>query len=223
MAICKTASCLMLAAAWASAAVFPVRHDHFYKGCDGVMTVTGTGIRFEGEKEHAWVWKYQDIEQLYLEPNQIRILTYEDSKLRLGADREYRFTGELPAASLYELWKTRLDQRFVAALPRPAGQGFSIPAKHLRRVSGSEGTLRFGDDALVYATDAPGESRTWRYTDIDSISSSGPFQLTITTFERAGSHYGDRKGFNFQLKQPISEVAYNRIWLRIENKNGRIQ
>ena len=48
-----------------------------------------------------------------------------------------------------------------------------------------------------------GASRTWRYQDIENISSSGPFQLTITTFERAKTHYGDLKGFNFELKRPL--------------------
>ena len=93
----------------------------------------------------------------------------------------------------------------------------------MRRITGTEGALAFGADAIVYSTAAPGESRTWRYSDVDSISSSGPFQLTITTFERALSHYGHRKGFNFELKQPITEARYNRIWLDIQEKNGRIQ
>ena len=64
-------------------------------------------------------------------------------------------------------------------------------------------------------------SRTWRYSDIDNISSSGPFQLTITTFEREGN--GDRKAFNFALKERISEATYNAIWLQIQQKNGKLQ
>ena len=66
-------------------------------------------------------------------------------------------------------------------------------------------------------------SRAERYSDIAGISSSGPFQLTVTTFEQARSHYGDRKEFNFQLKQPIPETRYNQLWMDIERKSGRIQ
>jgi hypothetical protein len=116
-----------------------------------------------------------------------------------------------------------MDQRFVAALPEPGAETFSVPVKHLRRISGSEGTLAFGEDSIAYLTNAEGDSRTWRFSDIDSISSSGPFQLTITTFERARSHYGDRKGFNFELKQALTETRYNQLWLQIERKNGKIQ
>ena len=46
------------------------------------------------------------------------------------------------------------------------------------------------------------------------ISTSNPFQLTVTTLE---------KQFHFQLKQAITESTYNQLWLEIEKKNGRIQ
>jgi hypothetical protein len=227
MAFGKTASCLILAATLASATQFAVRHKHLNGGCAGAMTVDEDGVRFTGAKKHAWSWKYEDIQQLRLAPESIYILTYKDSKLRLGKDREYNFTGNIPAAELYAFLKDRMDQRFVAvgqperdsALSRPATgvpdlPSWSVPVKHLRPIVGSEGTLSFTADTIVYSTPAKTESRTWRYSDIESIASSGPFQLTITTLEKA---------FNFQLKQPITEARYNQLWLQIEKKNGRIQ
>ena len=95
--------------------------------------------------------------------------------------------------------------------------------KHLGRITGSEGTLTFGADAVIYSTAAKEDSRTWRYGDIDNISSSGPFQLTVTTFEREKYNYGDRKGLNFELKERISEATYHEIWMQIQKKNGKIQ
>jgi hypothetical protein len=238
MAFVKTANCLILAALCARSAQFPVRHEHLRKGCAGVMTVDEEGVRFtgaqNGTKTHAWVWKYQDIQELTLGAGSIHILTYKDRRLGLGAGREYDFTGQLPVESLYGLLNNRMDQRFIAAVVPEAGlpdsaPGWSLPVKHLGRITlklkttGSEGTLVFGPDKITYSTATRDDSRAWRYSDIDSISSSGPFELTITTFERAGSHYGDRRGFNFQLKQPIAEARYNELWLQIERKNGRIQ
>jgi hypothetical protein len=215
MAFGKTASCLILAAALVSATQFTVRHGHLRKGCAGTMTVDETGVSFTGAKKHAWVWKYEDIQQLRLAPESIHILTYKDSKLRLGKDREYNFTGKIPAGDLYALLKDRMDQRFVAAVGQvPDLPSWSLPVKHLKPIIGSEGTLAFTAEAIVYSTSAKTESRTWRYSDIESIASSGPFQLTITTLE---------KGFNFQLKQPITEARYNQLWLQIEKQNGRIQ
>ena len=215
MAFGKTASCLILAAALASAAQFTVRHKHLNGGCSGAMTVDENGVAFTGAKKHAWSWKYEDIQQLRLSPESIYILTYKDSKLRLGEDRAYTFTGKIPAEELYALLADRMDQRFVAAVGQALGlPTWSVPAKHLKPIAGSEGTLSFTAGAIVYSTPAKTESRTWRYSDIENIASSGPFQLTITTLE---------KPFNFQLKQPITEASYNDLWLQIEKKNGRIQ
>ena len=215
MAFGKTTSCLILAATLASATQFTVRHKHLNGGCAGAMTVDETGVRFTGAKKHAWSWKYEDIQQLRLAPESIHILTYKDSKLRLGEDRAYNFTGKIPAEDLYALLKDRMDQRFVAAV----GQAlrlptWSVPAKHLKPIAGSEGILFFTAGAIVYSTPTKTESRTWRYSDIENIASSGPFRLTITTLE---------KPFNFQLKQPITEARYNDLWLQIEKRNGRIQ
>jgi len=218
------AGCILTLATALSAAQFPVEHKHAHKSCAGVLTVDETGVSFAGPKGHAWTWSYQDIQELKLTPDTIYVLTYRDNRLLLGADRSYTFTGKIPADELYQFLAPRLDQRFVAAIAEPSQpDSWSIPAKHLLRITGTEGTLSFGPDTIVYSTTAKDDSRTWRYADIDSVSTSGPFQLTITTFERAPSHYGDRKGFNFQLKGPLTEGRYNDLWLEIERKNGKIQ
>ena len=92
--------------------------------------------------------------------------------------------------------------------------------KHLQRFGGDEGVLQVGPDEIVYKSADKAESRTWRYEDIENISSSGPFQLTITTFERAKTHYGSLKGFNFELKQRLEEARYNDLWLRLNQSKG---
>jgi hypothetical protein len=92
--------------------------------------------------------------------------------------------------------------------------------KHTLRFGGDEGVILVGPDEIVYKSAKPGESRTWRYQDIENISSSGPFQLTITTFERAKTHYGNLKGFNFDLKRQLEEARYNELWLRLNQSKG---
>ncbi len=211
----KTIGLMLAGAAWLSAAQFEVRHEHLRKGCNGILTIDENGVSFAGQKDHKWVWKFQDIQQLKLAPDELNILTYKDSKLRLGADRAYDFKGAIAAVELYPMLSRKMDQRFVARLAEPEEKsGFALPVKHLGRIMGSEGTLDFADDAVVYSTSVRGESRTWRYSDIDSISSSGRFQLTINTSE---------KNFNFQLKEPLAETRYNELWLSIEKKNSRVQ
>jgi hypothetical protein len=191
----------------------------------GNLTISETGVSFKS-KQHSWSWAYQDIQQLKISAQSVVVLTYEDNKRKLGADREYRFglftpEGLRSAYHFLDILKSRLDQRFVAAFGEPiANPLWEIPAKHLLRFGGEQGVLQIGSDEIVYQSSKKGESRTWRYLDIQNISSSGPFQLTITTFERAKTHYGDLKGFNFELKQPLGEDRYNDLWMRLNRSKG---
>jgi hypothetical protein len=213
MAIGKAAICLILSCpVWAQQ--FPVRHEHLRKFCAGVLTVDDKGIRFSGPKHHDWYWRYADIQRLTLRSESIHILSYKDSShWKLGKDVSYTFKGELPTAELKSQWSADLDQRFVAAVARDSGlSSLKFQVKQLALTKGTQGTLIIDGTTVVY--DTVREPRTWRYKDIQFISSANPFQLTITTLE---------KQFRFQLKQAITESAYNQLWLEIEKKNGRIQ
>jgi len=129
--------------------------------------------------------------------------------LKLGKDKAYTFTGTIPSADLYRRWSVALDERFVAQAGGAAeASGLKFPAKLLGLTKGTQETLVFAPEVVTFGP------RTWRYRDIQSIASSGPFQLSITTLEAQ---------YRFQLKQPITESTYNQLWLDIETKNGRIQ
>ncbi|MGD0775942.1 MAG: hypothetical protein ABSC05_24255 [Candidatus Solibacter sp.] len=207
------------------------RPPHIRKaGNMGTLTITDSGIafeeRYEGKKPkhpHAWRWDYQDIQQLKIAPKSLTVLTYKDNKWKLGADREYEFdlVSDKTFEDAYLFLKGRLDQRFVAEIPdRVSAVLWEIPVKHLLRFGGDEGVLQVGADEIVYKSAKKSESRTWRYQDIENVSTSGPFRLTITTFERAKLHYGDLKGFNFELKQRLEEAQYNDLWLRLNRSKG---
>ncbi|MCL5745803.1 MAG: hypothetical protein M1541_18075 [Acidobacteria bacterium] len=206
------------------------RPPHIRKaGNFGTLTIDATGVSFQEtykskapKHPHAWHWNYDDIQQLELGSNSLTILTYKDRWWKLGADREYEFdfrSGNFEDA--YDFLKVRLDQRFVAAIAAtPAKPLWEIPAKHLVRFGGYEGVLQIGDREIVYKSAKKSESRTWRYEDIDNISTSGPFQLTITTFERAKLDYGSLKQFNFELKQRLDQARYDDLWLRLNQSKG---
>ncbi len=202
---------------------FEVRHDHWRKGCHGILTADSQGIAFHGEKNHNWSWKYEDIQELKLAAGHIHLLSYWDNLWRLGADRGYDFSGKIPEKKLYALWKDKLDQRFVAELADPRMRPlWEIPVKHLGRIRGSEGMLEIGGDRIVYVSHK-GDARTWRFEDIDNLSSAGPFELTLTTFERARLHYADRRQFHFELKQVLSQARYDELWRKINERNGSIR
>ncbi len=208
------------------------RPPHIKKaGRMGRLEITARGVSFEetypeGKRPkhpHAWQWDYRDIQQLKIEAKSLTVLTYRDNKWKLGADREYQFDlrSDQTFEPAYRALKDRLDQRFVAAIPdQPAGALWEIPVKHLLRFGGDEGVLQVGPEAIAYRSQKKDQSRTWRYQDIENISTSGPFQLTITSFERAKTHYGNLKGFNFELKERLEDARYNDLWLRLNQAKG---
>src|SRR5512132_1589918 len=83
------------AAAQTAGMHYQVRHQHWRKGAPGTLTFTADGVTFEEQgkqaKQHSRTWKYEDIQQLELAPNRLRILTYEDQRWELGRDRDYAF------------------------------------------------------------------------------------------------------------------------------------
>ena len=204
---------LLAATAWSAPIHFEARHEHLRTECAGTMTIDERGISYEGAKNHNWRWNYPDIQELKLGAHSVRVTS----------GRTYDFRGEVPAAA-YALWKDRLDQRFVAELADPqAKPEWRIPVRHraLRRTS--QGVIEICADRIIYSTDRENDSRTWRFSDIENISSSGPFDLTVVTFERARLDYGDRRQFNFQLKEAITEARYDELWRKINQYNRRIQ
>jgi hypothetical protein len=213
----KAIACLMLllSAAPAFAVQYRARHQEWYKPCDGVLTVTAQGVSFHCGKKHSWKWTWDDIEQMTATDQSIRVITYQDRLTRLGADEEERFV-LLPGQntrSILALLRQHLGQKFVEALAGDV-HGFEIPAKRLGTMKGVPGVLVIGGSEVVFRADAAGNSRTWHLADIDNIARTGPYSLTIVTFERG------RREFNFQLKRPLPEAQYEALWLRLNQNKG---
>ncbi|MEQ1883926.1 MAG: hypothetical protein ABL967_02625 [Bryobacteraceae bacterium] len=216
---------LFLLASVVPAATFDVRHKHARKGAPGTLEFTDALVSFKepGKKaEHSREWKYEDIQQLTLSSGGLRIITYEDQKWQFGRDREYSFD-EIPKEMVFQLYpmlRTKMDQRFSANVAdievKPL---WSLPAKLTQGRGGSQGILTVGEDRIVYEPEK-GASHTWRYDDIDNISTSGPFDFSIVTWERVAWHHGSPSAFRFQLKRALPEERYHELWLRLQRLKG---
>jgi len=196
---------------------YDVQHKHLRHSGAGVLRIDESSVSFEEtgkQTQHSRTWKYDDIQQLTLGLDTVRIVTYEDNRWELGRDRVYVFD-HVPATvarDWYPVFRARLDQRFVAAFADDqVNMEWEIPVKLMHGRAGSQGVLRMAEDRLVYNTGQDGESRTWRIRDLENVSSSGPFDLTLTTQERE---------FRFQLKQPLTETRYQQLWMRINQSHG---
>jgi hypothetical protein len=202
---------------------FEVRHRHLRHGTVGTLRVGDDRITFEEDgkhKTHSRQWRFDNVQQLTLS-HEVRILTYEDSRLKFGREFVFDKLPEDLVAKLYLVFSRRFDQRFVAALANDQVKAlWEVPAKLLHGTGGSHGAIVVGADHVVYQTESPEQSRTWRTKDIDMVSSSGPFDLTITTFELAGSNYAGHKDFHFVLKRPLADAEYDGLWRRVNQAKG---
>jgi hypothetical protein len=216
----KACAFLIVWAAFACAATprsYTVEHKHLRHGGTGVLRIDDNSISFEErgkQARHSRTWKYEDIQELILSPETLRVVTYEDNRWELGRDRVYDFD-RMPAAMAadwYPVFRARLDARFVAALAdetlRPEWQ---VPVKLAHGRGGSQGVVLVGADRVVYKSGQRGESRTWRIGDLENVSSSDAFDLTITTHERE---------FRFQLKQALNDARYQQLWTRVNQARG---
>jgi hypothetical protein len=224
---------LLLAASVAPAAnlEFQVRHERLLRDRTGVLSFDETGVSWreahpkkKPEKLAHGRWSYQDLQQVYLAPGRVVLLTYQDRTKWLAAvDREFEFY-LLPKQDLqpaYNFLKNRLDERLTAAFDDQPGPLLAeLPVKHTRLLEGSEGVLRIGEERLVYATKRKEQTRTWRWSDLATLERPDPRTLILTTHERAISHYGSRRDFRFQLKQPLSEPAFEKLWKRLHQDRG---
>jgi hypothetical protein len=199
---------------------FPVQHQRLLKNHAGELIFGETGIEYRTKaKGDARTWKYEDVQQLgLLSPKEITIITYEDSKWKLGKDLFYRFivtTGEITPA-LWSQLQAKLKRPAVSALiPPDIVARFTIPVKHLRGFRGTQGMLEIGDEYIVYKTAVPKDSRIWRYRDISSVGTTGPYQMRLTSMDRAENESGGDRNFVFSLKERLAPEVYEFIWWKI--------
>jgi hypothetical protein len=199
---------------------FPVRHGRLLRDRTGELIFGETGIEYRTkDKGDARTWKYEDVQQLgLLSPKELTIITYEDSGWKFGKDLFYRFTitsGEITPA-LWTQLQVKLKRPVVSALiPLDIAPKFTIPVKHLRGFSGTQGMLEIGDEYILYKTTVPKDSRIWRYQDISSVGTTGPYQVRLTSMDRAENESGGERNFVFSLKERLTSEAYDFIWWKI--------
>jgi hypothetical protein len=207
------------AAGTALAQTFQVEHDHLWRSCKGRLVFSNTMVEYITEKkDHARSWKYEDIQQLAIASGRISILTYNSRKIELGADQVFNFkvkSGVLDDQFRKEI-ESRLTRPLVSSiLPEQVDVHFSIPARHRRFLSDSQGVLEFGGQYIVYRSAEPNASRVWRYDELLSIGSTGPFQLRIGAIQKTGGEFGEEKNYVFDLKRRLEPDEYDFIWEKI--------
>jgi hypothetical protein len=199
---------------------FQVKHDHGLRSCRGELVFRDDAVEYlTSHKKDARTWNYVDIQQLGLmSDREISVVTYEDSKLQLGKDKIFNFElteGSIPPALAAAL-QARLTKPLVSAvIPELPAAKYQLPVKHQHALGGCQGNLEIGEHEVVYKTSHSSDSRIWRYEQLTSIGSTGPFQLRLSGMERTNGEYGAEKNFIFDLKRRLDPEIYDFLWRKI--------
>ena len=196
----------------------PVEHNHVIGSCKGDLIVNASGVEYRtGHTKDARKWTYTDIKMIRLvSPRKIEVLSYESSLTKLGRDKVFEFKvlkGEV-SKEVSEFLLSRVSKPLATSSVKSEEKGeYEIPARHRHRLGGCQGLIRVYQDRVVYESARPENSRLWRWSDIQSISRTGPYQFSITGYEpKLG---GPTKTHNFDLKEQMNDTAYDYLWARI--------
>ncbi|MFI5176664.1 MAG: hypothetical protein ACHQKY_17530 [Terriglobia bacterium] len=196
------------------------KHDHLKGSCSGELTVSDNGIRYQTTHlQDQRQWAFADIQEVQIiSEKKLNVISYEDSRKRLGGDKIFKFElqGETLPSNLIALVESKFAKPISNRLAAENLKGqFEIPVKHLHRVGGCQGKLIITEIGISFVSEKPGESRQWRYSDLQTVASTERYELRLGTYEHGPLQYADTKEFRFQLKEPLSEVAYRSLWARI--------
>jgi hypothetical protein len=183
----------------------PARLRHLITKTSGTLVINDQGLEFRPKKGPSLRWSYVEIQSFHLSANRLDLETYQNRSWHLSGDREFHFslTNAVPPA-VAEAFAQHLQKPVKNGRPDPNASGFaSIPARRRTFGGGTNGVLHFRKGGIDYVTAKGRGSRSWRWSDIQTIANPDPYHFRVQ---------GYRETFEFELKQPMSRNLFNRLW-----------
>ncbi len=179
------------------------RLRHWVTKTQGVLKIDEQGVEFQPTKGPLLKWAFLDVQTFFISPRRLVIETYENRRHHVPGEQRYRFdlAEDVPpvvAAGLVQ----GVQRPSQNAIPDPPSAIQTIPAHHRTLTGGTNGTLRFSDSGIDYSTSVPGDSRSWRWADLETLSNPDPYRLFV---------FGYRDTYTFDLKAPFSQSLFNRL------------
>lgn len=181
----------------------------------GTLEIGPGAVDFRAAKGQSLNLPILDIQSFYIAPHKLKIKGYANRGWWLPGEKAYRFDlqravpPDVAAALAASVGKPSQN-----ADPNPGLAGFaSIPARHATRTGGTNGVLRFSRSGVAYLTSGRGDSRCWRWADIQTIARPSPYNFRIG---------GYLETYNFELKQPMSQALFDRLWTAVYGRGLRL-
>ena len=181
----------------------------------GDVRISDDGVEFQPRKGHALKWRFLDIQTFTLSSHSLVIKTYRDREKHLPGMQRYKL-------KLYQPVPPEVASELALEVRRPSQNEVpdatalcivAIPAHHRTLTGGTNGVLRFRDGGIDYVTSAAGDSRSWRWADLETASETDPYHLFV---------FGYRDTYTFDLKAMLPRSLFNHvsdeIWAHSESE-----
>jgi hypothetical protein len=198
--------------AWES----PARLRHgVIGGTAGTLRADSKGVEFVPMKGASKRWTFTEIKDLDLQRHRVVLIGYDNREWHLPGTQ--RFDLELKkeitpavAASLTEEMARPVRNR----VPDPDAPSITVIAvRRSDHFGGSNGFLRIRQQGIDYVTAEPGQSRSWRWLDLQTLSNPDPYHFFV---------FGYRDNYSFDLKETLSREQFNHlsdeIWTHNESE-----
>ena len=179
-------------------------HRSLNKALPGTLVIDSDGIDFQSAKLKQR-WDFIDIHTFDVDSHDLTLWTYQRRRWHEPGERPFRFTliEAIPpdvAAQLSQRVKKPVRNSLPLSEPTALAE---IQAHHRTFLGGSNGTLRFKNDGIDYVTEEHRDSRSWRWSDIQTIANPAPYELRVTAY---------REVVEFDLKEALPRALFERMW-----------
>ncbi len=177
------------------------------KPISGTLRIDPEGVEFRS-KDFSKKWAFLEIHTFDLSNPDLTLTIYENRRWHEPGERRFHFTlqRDIPAAIAAVL---------TEGVERPVRNGApdekspaiaEIPARHSTRFGGSNGMLRFRESGIDYVSSNARDSRSWRWSDLQTIANPDPYTLRVTAY---------REIDEFELKRPLSRSLFDTLWNKL--------
>ena len=179
-------------------------HRLVKKAVPGTLVLDDDGVEFRSAKFNQR-WAYVEIHSFDLSTRELTITGYQNRHWHEPGEQRFQFT-------LSEPMPPEIAAQFTARVGKPVRNGVplpgvvamaEVPAHHRLFSGGSNGILLLKDSGIDYVTENGRDSRSWRWSDIQTLANPSPYELRVT---------GYREIVEFDLKKPMSRDLFEIIW-----------
>lgn len=168
----------------------------------GSLVVDAAGIEFRRSDGRSLKWNFVDIHTVSITPHRLVIETYLNRSFHRPGEREYRFdlTQTLPPAVAAGV-ADAVARPSQNADPDPTALAIAtVPVRHRTLTGGTNGVLRFRKEGIDYVATSTGDSRSWRWADLQTLSDPDAYHLFV---------FGFRDTYTFDLKAPLPRTVFD--------------